>query len=207
MRLRLLIVLSALIGGLTFAPHVSADSWDYIYDDNPSSVNDVSSFTGVRIDPLGGVFLTGYFYGQFEGLSSNGQWVRFVQHRNENGAVDWTRAIDTVAGSTPPSDFEWKGVDGQGTLFLRRSGYSGNYLSISQAGTINYSSAGICVGSAADNSNLIADEVSGLVCLNSVAVTQGASWHIQKLDSAFSVVWERTVSDQGDRIQIGRAHV
>ncbi|NDE80637.1 MAG: hypothetical protein EB037_06915, partial [Actinobacteria bacterium] len=161
----------------------------------------VSSFTGVRIDPLGGIFLTGYFYGQFENLTSNGQWVRFVQHRNTTGSVDWTVQVDTVAGSTPPRNFEWQGVDGDGTLFLRRAGVPENFFSISRLGTINTSSSGICVGSSSSDSNLVADETSGLLCLKSVPVAQGASWRVQKLDASFNTVWERTVTDQGDQIQ------
>ena len=181
-------IFAALITLLLLQPiSVGASQWDFVYDSNPSSANDVSSFTSVRIDPLGGIFLTGYFYGQFENLASNGQWVRFAQHRSANGSVDWTVPLETVPGVTPPNRLDWHEVDGDGTLFI--------------AGFGSVTRTGITTANRIFCWDYLAGTDSGLIALcpdNSNGVS------LRKLDSTFAVVWDTPLTDAPISTQIFR---
>ena len=131
-------VVVALIFGVTNS--ASADQWDYIYGEDPTNANNVSANQNVRIDPLGGTFITGYFFGNFEGLVSNGQWGRFVQHRNAVGTTDWTVIVGLTSGMQPPDSPNFFEVDGDGTVYI--GFYTSGHLlpiSVSQSGTITTS--------------------------------------------------------------------
>jgi hypothetical protein len=113
-----LFVVIALLFGITNS--ASADQWDYIYGEDPTNANNVSSFQDVLADPLGGIYLTGYFFGSYEGLVSGGEYNYFVQHRNTSGQVDWTVPFQTLSISETPSKNFRTYVDGAGNLFIQQ---------------------------------------------------------------------------------------
>jgi len=120
-RVRLSLVMVLLVSMLGLGTQVSADTWDYVYGEDPTNADNLSVFTDVRIDPLGGVFLFGYFFGQYEDLNSSGRFARFAQHRGDNGAVDWTILLpnnQTGVSTTPPVMPSSIEVDGNGVAFL-----------------------------------------------------------------------------------------
>lgn len=177
MRTRRFLALAVLIfSGLFTADLASADSWDYVYGEDPTNANNVSGFTGVKADPLGGTFVAGYFFGVFEGMNSNGLWTKFVQHRNESGVVDWTYTYDSVAGSFPPEAPQMMLVDGEGTLFIdvRANNISGtNIASVSRSGS--WTQGSITCGS------YLADPSAGVlaICGN----------ELKKFDASFNESW------------------
>ena len=111
-----LFVVIALVFGVTNS--ASANQWDYIYGEDPTNANNVSVNLDVKIDPLGGVYIIGYFFGQFEGHQSGSDFARFVQHRSANGTVDWTIKYMSEPSSTVPARTFAASVDGTGTLFI-----------------------------------------------------------------------------------------
>lgn len=188
-------VVVALIFGVTNS--ASADQWDYIYGEDPTNANNVSGFTDVRADPLGGAFVAGYFFGTFEGLNSNDRWMKFIQHRNELGTVNWTYPYDSVTGSSPPLAPRLMAVDGAGTLFLEgvaNNSSAINIASITRSGTWTQGSD---VGSPTTSSTIVppttpstrsanchsylADEVAGLLAI--------CGDSLRKFDSAFNLLW------------------
>jgi hypothetical protein len=190
-----LFVVVALIFGVTNS--ASADQWDYIYGEDPTNANNVSGFTDVRADPLGGAFVAGYFFGTFEGLNSNDRWMKFIQHRNELGTVNWTYPYDSVTGSSPPLAPRLMAVDGAGTLFLEgvaNNSSAINIASITRSGTWTQGSD---VGSPTTSSTIVppttpstrsanchsylADEVAGLLAI--------CGDSLRKFDSAFNLLW------------------
>ena len=118
-RVRLSLVMVLLVSMLGLGTQVSADTWDYVYGEDPTNANNVSAFLDVKVDPLGGIFLTGYFYGSYEGLSSGGNYSYFVQHRNVSGSVDWTVQYESLSSNLSPLRFFETTVDGQGTLYIQ----------------------------------------------------------------------------------------
>ena len=64
-----LFVVVALIFGVTNS--ASADQWDYIYGEDPTNANNVSVNLDIKIDPLGGVYIIGYFFWAINELRHN----------------------------------------------------------------------------------------------------------------------------------------
>jgi hypothetical protein len=188
-----LFVVVALVFGVTNS--ASADQWDYIYGEDPTNANNVSANQNVRIDPLGGAFITGYFFGNFEGLSSNGQWGRFVQHRNAAGTTDWTVIVGLTSGMQPPDDPDFFEVDGDGTAYI--GFYISGHLtpiSVSQSGTITMPQQGDFGGNAGNRCGIqdaIADPVAGLIVLCV------RSNHLSKYSAGLVREWD---SDMTDRV-------
>jgi len=96
----------------------NTDGWDYVYG-NPGPY-DYSEFLEVHPTEDGGAFLVGQWAGDFEGMSAGAAYRIFVQYRDSDGAVQWTRSphIPESAGNISVST----GIDGNDTLYLVWSG-------------------------------------------------------------------------------------
>ena len=186
-------VVVALIFGVTNS--ASADQWDYIYGEDPTNANNVSANQNVRIDPLGGTFITGYFFGNFEGLVSNGQWGRFVQHRNAVGTTDWTVIVGLTSGMQPPDSPNFFEVDGDGTVYI--GFYTSGHLlpiSVSQSGTITTSPQGefgVNLGNRCQVQDAIADPEAGLIVL-----CRGSNKHLSKYSPLLVREWDTDMTDR-----------
>jgi hypothetical protein len=201
---RFLTIAVLLFSGLITADLASADSWDYVYGEDPTNANNVSGFTDVRADPLGGAFVAGYFFGAFEGLDSNGRWAKFIQHRNEFGAVDWTYLYDSVTGSSPPLAPQLMIVDGAGTLFLQGASNNSSAINVASITRSGVWTQGSDVGSPTNSSTIVppttpsnrsaichsylADGVEGLLAI--------CGDSLRKFDSAFNVIWSADVASR-----------
>ena len=177
-------VLVALIFGVTNS--VSADQWDYIYGEDPTNANNVSVNLDIKIDPLGGVYIIGYFFGQFEGLQSGSDFARFVQHRSAAGTVDWTIRYMSEPSSTVPARTFAASVDGNGTLFInsKPSYLATRWFSIDREGHVveKLSPADFScpVGVAAQDGGVIG------ICV-------GTPVMLSKVDKNFQLIWEKPV--------------
>ena len=110
----------------------ASDGWDYVYG-SPGPL-DYSEFLEAYPTSDGGLFLVGQWAGDFEGLSAGAVYRLFVQYRDEDGSVRWTKS-PPMAGST--ESFEvYGGVDGGDTLFLVTSG--GSLVSYSVEGSLRF---------------------------------------------------------------------
>ena len=185
-----LFVVVALIFGVTNS--ASADQWDYVYGEDPTNANNVSVNLDVKIDPLGGIYIIGYFYGQFEGLQSGSDFARFVQHRSASGTVDWTIKYMSEPTSIVPSKTFDSSVDGEGTLFIKaRDAAGGGYWnSITRQGTQTVDSifSGCPTGIAASDFGIIR------VCGATSSSGSGSPAKLEKLDKNFSTVWSVDIS-------------
>lgn len=101
---RFIAVVFLLLTGLLTSEIARADSWDYVYGEDPTNVTAISAYTAVKADPLGGVFVAGYFFDSFEGIVTPGQWTKFIQHRSDSGLVDWTLPYKSYVGSSVLGD-------------------------------------------------------------------------------------------------------
>ena len=184
-----LFVVVALIFGVTNS--ASADQWDYIYGEDPTNGNNVSVNLDVKIDPLGGVYIIGYFYGQFEGLQSGSDFARFVQHRSAAGTVDWTIKYTSEPSSTVPARTFAASVDGNGTLFInsKPSYLATRWFSIDREGHVveKLSPADFScpVGVAAQD--------GGVIC-----ICVGTPVTLRKVDKNFQLIWEQPVEQYLD---------
>ena len=179
-----LFVVVALIFGVTNS--ASADQWDYIYGEDPTNGNNVSVNLDIKIDPLGGVYIIGYFFGQFEGLQSGSDFARFVQHRSAAGTVDWTISYMSESGITAPARTFAASVDGNGTLFInsKPSYLATRWFSIDREGHVveKLSPADFScpVGVAAQDGGVIG------ICV-------GTPVMLRKVDKNFQLIWEKPV--------------
>ena len=188
-------VVIALLLGVTNS--ASADQWDYIYGEDPTNANNVSVFTEVHIDPLGGAYLFGYFFGQYEGLSSPSQFLRFAQHRSSNGTVDWTVPLpNNPQGSSilPPEMPMDIIVDGQGVAFVSES-------RIAQTGWFSIDRDGVVLLESGRQVELIpgtstfSGDRNSLCTYSGVALKQGGlvrlcpNKTIELVNSEFQPVW------------------
>ena len=179
-----LFVVVALIFGVTNS--ASADQWDYIYGEDPTNANNVSVNLDIKIDPLGGVYIIGYFFGQFEGLQSGSDFARFVQHRSAAGTVDWTIRYMSEPSSTVPARTFAASVDGNGTLFInsKPSYLAARWFSIDREGHVveKLSPADFScpVGVAAQDGGVIG------ICV-------GTPVMLRKVDKNFQLIWEKPV--------------
>ena len=179
-----LFVVVALIFGVTNS--ASADQWDYIYGEDPTNANNVSVNLDIKIDPLGGVYIIGYFFGQFEGLQSGSDFARFVQHRSAAGTVDWTIRYMSEPSSTVPARTFAASVDGNGTLFInsKPSYLATRWFSIDREGHVveKLSPADFScpVGVAAQDGGVIG------ICV-------GTPVMLRKVDKNFQLIWEKPV--------------
>ena len=184
-----LFVVVALIFGVTNS--ASADQWDYIYGEDPTNGNNVSVNLDIKIDPLGGVYIIGYFYGQFEGLQSGSDFARFVQHRSAAGTVDWTIRYMSEPSSTVPARTFAASVDGNGTLFInsKPSYLATRWFSIDREGHVveKLSPADFScpVGVAAQDGGVIG------ICV-------GTPVMLRKVDKNFQLIWEKPVEQYLD---------
>ena len=193
-------VVVALIFGVTNS--ASADQWDYIYGEDPTNANNVSVFTEVRIDPLGGIYLFGYFYGQYEGLSSPSQFLRFAQHRSAAGTVDWTIPLPNnpqlLGGGPPQMPFDII-VDGQGVAFISEAW-------INQTGWFSIDRKGVVTLEPGRQVELIPSSATFLGDYNLLCTYRGATLKqgglvrlcpnktIELVNSTFQQVWSYDVS-------------
>ena len=184
-----LFVVVALIFGVTNS--ASADQWDYIYGEDPTNGNNVSVNLDIKIDPLGGVYIIGYFFGQFEGLQSGSDFARFVQHRSAAGTVDWTISYMSESGITAPARTFAASVDGNGTLFInsKPSYLATRWFSIDREGHVveKLSPADFScpVGVAAQDGGVIG------ICV-------GTPVMLRKVDKNFQLIWEKPVEQYLD---------
>ena len=184
-----LFVVVALIFGVTNS--ASADQWDYIYGEDPTNGNNVSVNLDIKIDPLGGVYIIGYFYGQFEGIQSGSDFARFVQHRSAAGTVDWTIRYMSEPSSTVPARTFAASVDGNGTLFInsKPSYLATRWFSIDREGHVveKLSPADFScpVGVAAQDGGVIG------ICV-------GTPVMLRKVDKNFQLIWEKPVEQYLD---------
>ena len=184
-----LFVVVALIFGVTNS--ASADQWDYIYGEDPTNGNNVSVNLDIKIDPLGGVYIIGYFFGQFEGLQSGSDFARFVQHRSAAGTVDWTIRYMSEPSSTVPARTFAASVDGNGTLFInsKPSYLATRWFSIDREGHVveKLSPADFScpVGVAAQDGGVIG------ICV-------GTPVMLRKVDKNFQLIWEKPVEQYLD---------
>ena len=184
-----LFVVVALIFGVTNS--ASADQWDYIYGEDPTNANNVSVNLDIKIDPLGGVYIIGYFFGQFEGLQSGSDFARFVQHRSAAGTVDWTISYMSESGITAPARTFAASVDGNGTLFInsKPSYLATRWFSIDREGHVveKLSPADFScpVGVAAQDGGVIG------ICV-------GTPVMLRKVDKNFQLIWEKPVEQYLD---------
>ena len=184
-----LFVVVALIFGVTNS--ASADQWDYIYGEDPTNANNVSVNLDIKIDPLGGVYIIGYFYGQFEGIQSGSDFARFVQHRSAAGTVDWTIRYMSEPSSTVPARTFAASVDGNGTLFInsKPSYLATRWFSIDREGHVveKLSPADFScpVGVAAQDGGVIG------ICV-------GTPVMLRKVDKNFQLIWEKPVEQYLD---------
>lgn len=184
-----LFVVVALIFGVTNS--ASADQWDYIYGEDPTNGNNVSVNLDIKIDPLGGVYIIGYFFGQFEGLQSGSDFARFVQHRSAAGTVDWTISYMSESGITAPARTFAASVDGNGTLFInsKPSYLATRWFSIDREGHVveKLSPADFScpVGVAAQDGGVIG------ICV-------GTPVMLRKVDKNFQLIWEQPVEQYLD---------
>jgi len=179
-----LFVVIALVFGVTNS--ASANQWDYIYGEDPTNANNVSVNLDVKIDPLGGVYIIGYFFGQFEGLQSGSDFARFVQHRSANGTVDWTIKYMSEPSSTVPARTFAVSVDGTGTLFInsKPSYLATRWFSIDSEGhlveKLSPADFGCPVGVAAQDGGVI-------------GICTGTSVMLRKVDKNFQLIWEKQI--------------
>jgi hypothetical protein len=195
-----LFVVVALIFGVTNS--ASADQWDYIYGEDPTNANNVSVFTEVRTDPLGGIYLLGYFYGQYEGLSSPSQFLRFAQHRSAAGTVDWTIPLPNnpqlLGGGPPEMPFDIV-VDGQGVAFISESRiYQKGWFSIDRRGIVSIESDR--QSSYIPGTGLFSGDLDSLCNRGGIALSQGGlarlcpNETVELVDSTFQPIWSSDVS-------------
>lgn len=186
-----LFVVVALIFGVTNS--ASADQWDYIYGEDPTNANNVSVNLDVKIDPLGGIYIIGYFYGQFEGLQSGDDFARFVQHRSAMGTVDWTIKYMSEPTSIVPAKTFDSSVDGEGTLFIKaRDAAGGGYWnSITRQGTqtIDTIFSGCPTGIAASDFGLVR------ICGATSLLGSSSPAKLERLDKNFSIIWSIDISN------------
>jgi hypothetical protein len=195
-----LFVVIALVFGATNS--ASADQWDYIYGEDPTNANNVSVFTEVRIDPRGGIYLFGYFYGQYEGLSSPSQFLRFAQHRSAAGNVDWTIPLPNnpqLLGGGPPQMPYDIIVDGQGVAFISET-------RIAQTGWFSIDRQGVVTLESGRQAELIpgtstfSGDRDSLCTYRGTALKQGGlvrlcpNKTIELVNSTFQQVWSYDVS-------------
>jgi hypothetical protein len=179
-----LFVVIALVFGVTNS--ASANQWDYIYGEDPTNANNVSVNLDVKIDPLGGVYIIGYFFGQFEGHQSGSDFARFVQHRSANGTVDWTIKYMSEPSSTVPARTFAASVDGTGTLFInsKPSYLATRWFSIDREGhlveKLSPADFSCPVGVAAQDGGVIG------ICV-------GTPVMLRKVDKNFQLIWEKPV--------------
>jgi hypothetical protein len=179
-----LFVVIALVFGVTNS--ASANQWDYIYGEDPTNANNVSVNLDVKIDPLGGVYIIGYFFGQFEGHQSGSDFARFVQHRSANGTVDWTIKYMSEPRSTVPARTFAASVDGTGTLFInsKPSYLATRWFSIDREGhlveKLSPADFSCPVGVAAQDGGVIG------ICV-------GTPVMLRKVDKNFQLIWEKPV--------------
>ena len=182
-----LFVVVALIFGVTNS--ASADQWDYIYGEDPTNAENVSGNQDLRVDPLGGVFIVGYFYGTFEGLNSNGSWSKFLQHRNVNGTVDWTIPYESSNSNSIPASPSKFVVDGNGDVLISGCCSDGAAITVSRSGTLTRSVGTITVGAAGHISSCTAfvpSAAGGFVGL--------CNKHLLKYDNMMNQLWDVDVT-------------
>lgn len=73
----------------------SADGWDFVYGD-PGPAN-YSRYQDVALAPDGSTYMTGFYSGTFNGLTSTDAYRYFLQRVGSSGAVAWTKEINTTA--------------------------------------------------------------------------------------------------------------
>lgn len=187
---RFIAVVFLLLAGLLTSEIARADSWDYVYGEDPTNADNVSGYTDVKVDPLGGTFVTGYFYGAFEGLNSNGQWARFVQHRSQVGLVEWTQIVESISTNSPPRRPVFFEVDSEGVAYLPTS--ENLFLSISRNGQVHQSSAGQFHGANVEcvASDVITDENPGIITL-----CVGTP-HVSRYSRSFVRLWDIVVTNR-----------
>ena len=190
-------VVVALIFGVTNS--ASADQWDYIYGEDPTNAENLSAFTNVRIDPTGGLWVIGYFFGSFEGLQSQTSFKRFAQHRNVNGGTDFTIELSNFGSilTQPPSPLTYLEVDGNGTLYTF-TGLHGSdedsrgLLSITNSGRINRADSS-CQGPIR-NGGLVASPEGGIYRL-CYTVPMNQISKLQRVNEEFVPIWEIDIAN------------
>ncbi len=181
------------------------NGWDFVYGDDPSNGNNVSAYMDIKVDPLGGTFLIGYFYGTYEGLTSGSSYGLFVQHRAETGAVDWTRQYGSFPSNLTPGKWFDATVDGAGTLFINQFPtnnplqvgneeiHNGIWHSITRSGVV------VSEGSSSRCTRGVGAAEGGVVRLcdtSTLPWAQGRSTSqaLEKVSSSFSRVWQSDVT-------------
>lgn len=196
---RFIAVVFLLLTGLLTSEIARADSWDYVYGEDPTNVTAISAYTAVKADPLGGVFVAGYFFDSFEGIVTPGQWTKFIQHRSDSGLVDWTLPYKSYVGSSvlgdpagPPELL----VDGAGTVFFNFFDLTcmcARNISITRTGLMTQDSGVPASEFRACDS--VPERISGLV--------QVCGSTLRKIDASFAIQWSTDLGDQTGHIALG----
>ena len=114
-------MIAALLTGVVMSgvPRAHADgNWTYVYGD-PGPQN-FSRYQSVAYSNDGGVYLSGFFSGTFNGLTSPSTYTYFLQRIEPNGIVTWTKPLPLPTGISdyvtlpPPVHLV---TDGLGNLF------------------------------------------------------------------------------------------
>lgn len=89
-------MLFGLVVGIVVAPRTaSADGWDFVYGD-PGPAN-FSRYQDVALAADGSTYMTGFYSGTFNGLTSTDAYRYFLQRVDSAGVVSWTKEINTTA--------------------------------------------------------------------------------------------------------------
>jgi len=188
----LLLLFGSLVSGTA-----NADSWDFVYGEDPSNGATISAYTAVKADPRGGFFVAGYFFDSFEGISTPGLWTKFVQHRSDSGLVDWTIPYKSYSGASviaDPAEPPELLVDGAGTayfFFFDLTCMCTRNVSITRTGLMTQDS-GVAFPQECGS---VADRQSGLI--------QVCGTTLKKVDSTFSVQWSLELGDRTGPIALG----
>ena len=182
----------------------NTDGWDYVYG-NPGPY-DYSEFLEVHPTENGGAFLVGQWAGDFEGMSAGAAYRIFVQYRDSDGTVQWTKSPNLPASSV--SHGISGGVDGTDTLYLRISGddvleappsfASGSMVTYSPSGTLRSQSLLEIGGAYNSLSRLAISPTEGFMAISGNVTNQVARRFNSDLALTGSVAIPEDLTSAGD---------
>lgn len=177
-----------------------AETWDFVYGEDPTNANNTSVFVDVAVDPIGGIFIFGYFYGAYEGFNSGADYRRFIQHRSPNGVVDWTILVPherAQPASVPPSSPADLVVDGNGTAYISLSDIDvRGWLSVTRQGVLTVDQNRFRTSPLS--------QVNQFCWYKGVALQSGGlvrrcnSTYVEHVDASFTTTWTTDVSAYSD---------
>ena len=177
----------------------ASDGWDYVYG-NPGPL-DYSEFLEAYPTSDGGLFLVGQWAGDFEGLSAGARYRPFVQFRNSDGAVQWTKSPAIGASVT---GFEvFGGVDGNNVLYVvvketgTGSAMEGLVITYTEGGAVHSSEVGSIFGglgvTGQDADRFVVSPVEGVLAIDNA--TQSSPL-IRRFDAALIETGSLTIPSE-----------